>query len=383
MPTRMHDEIKRLARFHGGPCLSIVLPTHLRPPAAAPAARLRQLLADGAQQLLDAGATPAVVSAMLAPAQDLAADRAFWRHPQPALALFAAPGALHTYWLPYEVAALMIAGAHFHLKPLFALLPYDAPFYVLALSKNHVRLLRGTWDTVEPLELPGAPASLADTLAYDDFAPQRQYHPGGPTGTAVFYGHGAAVDTAKDELRRYCQQLDRAVCDVLGGARAPLVLAGVSYLLAIYRAVSAYPAILDDAVVGSPDHRSDEELRAEAWPLVAAARGGRQAAAVERYHALAATSPSRTTRHLRTIIAAAASGQIETLFVAGDRQQWGRYDEANGAVALHDVAAIGDDDLLDTAAVQTFVHGGEVWVMPGEQVPGGELCAAVLRRAGE
>jgi hypothetical protein len=382
MATRLRDDLVALARYHGGPCLSISLLTGAAP-VEAQAAQLKHLLAIGAQQLITAGYRQDEVDALLAPGWDLVADRVFWGHPHQGLAIVAAPDLFRSYRLPYGVATLAVPGRQFHLKPLFPLLQCDEPFHVLALSKNHVRLLRGTWDTVEALALPGAPASLADTLQYDDFAPQSQLYAGVPghggARGGVFYGHGAASDTAKEELLRYCQQIDRALRDVLRGQHTPLVLAGVSYLLAIYRAATSYPAVLEDAIIGSPDHLSDEALRAQAWALLAPTHGRQRERAADHYRALAVTNPRRVTSHLRTVILAAASGRVETLFVAGDRQQWGTYDPASGALALRAAARAGDEDLLDTAAVHTFLHGGAVYVAPADQAPGGGPCAAVLR----
>jgi hypothetical protein len=69
---------------------------------------------------------------------------------------------------------------------------------------------------------------------------------------------------------------------------------------------------------------------------------------------------------------------VETLFVAGDREEWGTYDEATAALAQHSTARAGDEDLLDTAAVQTFLHGGSVDVLPVGRVPGKAPIAAIL-----
>jgi len=39
------------------------------------------------------------------------------------------------------------------------------------------------------------------------------------------------------------------------------------------------------------------------------------------------------------------------------------------------------EDLLNEVAVQTILHGGMVYALPSGAMPGGGLCAAVLRAA--
>jgi hypothetical protein len=49
---------------------------------------------------------------------------------------------------------------------------------------------------------------------------------------------------------------------------------------------------------------------------------------------------------------------------------WGRYDEAADEAATgRDFAETGED-LLDAVAVRTLRHGGDVHILPGEEVPG-------------
>lgn len=85
------------------------------------------------------------------------------------------------------------------------------------------------------------PESLADILRRDDAEKQLQFHTGTSGGggggrPAIFHSHGSEEDL-KEDILRYFRQIDRGVEELLKGQRAPLVLAGVDYLLPIYREV--------------------------------------------------------------------------------------------------------------------------------------------------
>jgi len=65
-------------------------------------------------------------------------------------------------------------------------------------------------------------------------------------------------------------------------------------------------------------------------------------------------------------------------------QQWGTFNRETGEVALH--AEPGDNqrlpdgrDLLDAAAVQTFLNGGTVYAVKAVEIPNGGILAAVFR----
>ena len=73
---------------------------------------------------------------------------------------------------------------------------------------------------------------------------------------AQCHSHMANAEIDSEEfIRRYIQIIDRGLNEVLAGERPPMVLAGVDYLLPIYRQTSAYPNLLEDGIVGSPVHR--------------------------------------------------------------------------------------------------------------------------------
>ena len=151
----------------------------------------------------------------------------------------------------------------FHVSALLPLLTGDGRFFVLALSENEARLLAGTRFNVHVVNVPGLPAGVKDALRYDD--PQRELgshaaERGGPGARVVLHGQGIGAEVQKERLGRYLQAVDGAVRRSLREQQAPLVLAGVEYVRAMYRDVNTYPHLLEAGISGSPG--SDVNRRA-------------------------------------------------------------------------------------------------------------------------
>ena len=87
----------------------------------------------------------------------------------------------------------------------------------------------------------------------------------------------------------------------------------------------------------------------------------------------------RATDDLRQALLASYRGRIETLFVPVNRNAWGAIDPEGHVTAIHEERRLGDDDLLDVAAVQTLLHGGRVYAVPYEEMPSAQPLAAVMR----
>jgi hypothetical protein len=105
-------------------------------------------------------------------------------------------------------------------------------------------------------------------------------------------------------------------------------------------------------------------------------RAAREAAA-ERIRELAGTGLASSL--LDEVVPAAVDGRVGSLFVARGVRRWGSFDPAERAVRLHDEPGPASEDLLDRAAVESYLHGGAVHVVAPAEVPGGEPVAAVFR----
>lgn len=314
------------------------------------------------------------IEAYLKPAATLLDDSSFWQHQEDGLALFLDREGMHSYRLPESFEELVMVGESFHLKPLLPVLSAEQEFYVLALSHNQVRLLRGTRWQVSELELEDVPTSLAEALWYRDPEPRLHSHATSRGATALtFHGHGLGEESSDEELKQFFRQVDGAVRGLITDPRAPVVLAGVGYLHPIYRSISDLE-VMDKGIEGNPDEIPAGTLHEKAWDIVSSRQQDHLAEAQEK---VAGADDDYAARTVDAVVTAAAQGRIETLFVPARSQAWGRFDPETFEVVTGD--GEGAVDLYDVAAVRTWSTGGDVFVVEQDDIPGEGEIAAVLR----
>jgi hypothetical protein len=362
-----------------GPVVSIYMPTH-RTGSEADPRQFKVALADAEERLLATGMRRPDVRDLLAPARALLDDSAFWQRQSDGLACFIGSNVFESFRLPLAFKNQVVVGNRFHVTPLVPLVTLDGRFFVLALSQKSVRLLLGTRFAVDAIDMNGVPTSLAELLAEHDRDEVLNLHTRpnaqGARGEATFHGHGVGIDTKKSDLRTFFQRLDRELRVFLRDERAPLVLAGVDYLLPIYREVSTYPNVVEEAILGSPDRFSDQELHARAWEIVRPLFEKAHRTAREQYEQLAGTG--RTSADVREIVPAAYRGEIETLFLAEDGPRWGTFDPDAGLIEEHETPRNGDEDLINLAAVHALKRGRSVYLARAEEMPARGVMAATF-----
>jgi hypothetical protein len=380
-------ELEQLMRKEQQWCVSIYMPTHRtgRETQQDPI-RLKNLLGEAEKRLSDQVVSTRDIQKMLEPASRLLQESHFWQHQSDGLAIFISSNKIHHYRLPLYFAELMVVSDHFHINPLLPLFTGDGQFYILALSQNEVRLLNGTRDSVSEVDIGQVGGSLAEAIPSANHQMSLQLHSSGSTdgisgsGYVTFHGQGGGSDeSAKNELLRYFRLVSDGLTEFLQGDRVPLVLAGVEYLLPIYKEANTYPYLIDTVIKGNPDLLRVDELHKSAWDIIGPLFLAAQEEAFVHYQQLSGQASERVADTLEKIVPAAYHGQVETLFVSTGAQQWGVFNPVTNEIELHDQIESGDESLLDLAVVQTYLNGGIVYAVGQEKVPGRTTTAAVLR----
>lgn len=362
---RMED-LGELLEQREGPCISLYMPTHRkRPDIQQDPIRFKNLLKRADEAARGLATRDASREALLEPARVLLGEPMFWDHASDGMAVFLAPGFSRIYRVPASFRERAIVSDAFHVKPLLPLLSGDGLFYVLALSRNHVRLLHGTRWSVGVLEPEGLPRSLRDALST-------------VAVPAKSSGSGLGTPMVKADLLRFFRMIDEEIDAYISDTGAPLVLAGIDRYFPIYSEANRYWNLLGEWIKGNPDDLSDAELHERAWKIVEPLFRKEQEAAEKRFSEGGAKSSS----DLETVLRAAHHGRIEALFVARDEQRWGAYvPDGEGVVIQHESYEQGDQDLLDLAAAETLRQRGRVFaVETAEAVPAADSpLAAILR----
>ncbi len=361
-----------------GPHVSLFMPTH-RFGGGIETDKLKwKNLVTGVEDLLTQRMRRPDVEALLAPARELQENALAWQHMSDGLAMFLRPDGQRTFRVPAPMPELATVGNRTVMGPMLRLFAGDERFLLLALSQREIRLMEGSRNTVEQVQLTDVPTSLAD--AVDPQEPRsdtmaRSAASAGRGGPAVFYGHGAGDrHLKKDEVVRFLRQVSGGLRDVLAGETAPLVLFGLEPLVVTYREVNGYEHLLDEAVVHSSDQLSIEQLHEMAWPLVERRLRDARGQVIERFHSLQGTN--RVSSDLATVAAAAADGRVETLFVQADPWCWEQV--AGNDTAIVELGAdprYAEFEQIDTAAVATLKNGGRVYATSQTVVPDRQVAA--------
>jgi peptide subunit release factor 1 (eRF1) len=234
--------------------------------------------------------------------------------------------------------------------------------------------------------LVDTPASMAEALQMDDlqknvgFQTSTESSGTGRERSAVHYGQGEENDK-KELLRRYFQQLDDGILRVVEDSSIPMVIAGVEYLLPIFREATSYKNLVEESIVGSQDRQDLTELHAKAWKLVEPVFQDNQKKAIDRFLEFHGQQNGLAVNDLDNAVKAAIGGRVETLIVPLGVQKWGYYDPATDSVHFDDESNPENEDMINFAAAQTIINSGNVFAVPTDQVPGGGAVAAILRYA--
>lgn len=385
---RITDEsLRDLAEMTGDPCLSIYMPTHrIGSEAEQDPIRLKNLVSEAENRLLEAGKRRPDVERVLEPIRALVDDYEFWQHQSDGLAIFRTPESMFTYRLPTEFEELSATGERPHIKPLLPLLTANGHFYLLALSQDQVRFFHGTRLQIGEIELHDTPSSLEEAMRFDEYESQLQFQTG--TGTAsdagraaVFHGHSDAGDEAviKENIKRFLHRVDDGVRDHVRDERTPLVLAGVEFMRGLYREAGQYPSIVDDGIDGNPEMLDARELHERAYPIVEPLFSEAVQEDTDRYMHLVGTDDARASSELADVVSSAYFQRVDTLFVPENVQRWGSFDPEQNQVRPHESKETADHDLLDFAAIHTLLNGGRVYVMQEGKMPQHATVAAIYR----
>jgi hypothetical protein len=375
-------DLKVLMGEHKTPCISIFMPTHRSgPEVQQDPIRLKNLLDEAQERLIAVGLRSSEVDELLAPVQDLQADRSYWQRQRDGLVIFLSPDFFVDFRLPLTFENLVVVTDRFHLKPMLPLLSRGRSFYLLTLSQAQISLYEASRHRLEEVELEGVPSGLDEALRFDDPERRLQFHTSTESPrverSAQFHGHGVGVNNTKANLLRYFNKVDQGLADHLAGETLPMVLVGVEYLLPIYREANSYSHLIQVQIARNPEDIPLEQMKDEAWKLMEPHFQEERKEAIDRYGQY--LSEGKASNDLWEVVPASYFGRVETLFTRIGEQRWGIFDRETGQVHPHEEREPSDQDLLDFAAVHALLNGGRIYTVPPGEVPGDGVIAAVFR----
>lgn len=381
------------------PSVSLYLPLH---PSDADKRqdmlRLKNLVTCAAEGLAEGGLRTPQATGLLDETISRLDDPPFWTDSARGLAVFAEPGLTRIYRVDTELPEQCVVGGRYYLRPLALALHADESFFALALDRGRTRLFAGDRSEMLEIHLDPSVTSYAETAGRDEHEESLQLstiaspESAAGVGRAIgrFHGHGGE-NVDKDELLRFSARLERAVTAHIGPeSTVPLVLLGVGYQLAAYRAVNTYHATSPRQVEGATDEMSEAEIQTAA---LEALRPHFTVAVENDVAELEGKRAELVARSAPDIVNAAATGRVKTLFFDDSTGPFGQFDRTRFSVSSvcesvprylresKDPKSPDKEcgwDLIDLAMAETVLHGGTIRAFSRDSSPVSG-AAAILR----
>jgi hypothetical protein len=279
-------------------------------------------------------------------------------------AIFRSPDYSGRYDLPNRPLPKVVIADHFYLMPFVADAFLVQDFFVLVLSKKHLRLFRYVnWECQE-LPLPArVPPSLDVAGGFDqpdhDLANRSYAGPSNGTMQGVHFGTQSDREALPEYLHHFFGSVDRELYPTLGGK--PLLLMGVHEDVSAYQRAARYPYVFASGCLGSTESLTLPDITARAAEACRAhyALGARRALA----EYLEISDRSRTLADIPAVLRAAREGRVHRLCVRSGSE----------------IAGPDGQDLVNAAVVETLRTDGEVFMMAPDTMPTAHPLAAVLR----
>ena len=383
MTSITQDDVIRLTKAQRGDCVSLYVALNSDPQKSNEnSIRLKNLLTRAEGDLVARGMRSVIARDILAPAHQQLAESSPDTAGSRGLALFACEGYFEPIFLPESIADQVLVYDSFYVLPLLPIAAIDSlSYYLLAASANGARLFKGSRRGLTKVDVPHMPGSQAETLNYQPAGRSLQVHGGVTLGKSdratVYHGQGGADDFRKEERVEYLRTVEHAVTAFLNNEHNPLYFAGVDELFPLYRQISRYPRLVDEPISGSPDRLRKQDLHTAAWPRVIRQFEDTIRSAVAKCILAASNDPAA--HELAPVLRAAYAGRIDTLCLAGDREQWGTFDATKDRITLSKDRRDGDQELLNLTATTTIAHHGRVFVVPAAELPELSVVAAAFR----
>lgn len=378
------DTFASLATHQGQTCISIYLQTHAKGAEVnelVDNTMFKNYLQQINSQLKQKGMDELSIERLLAPSFELLRNDSFWRAQLQGLAVFITEGSTQYIKLPFAPKQEeMIVNTSYYMSPLTPMMTQGDYFYLLMLSKKQAKLYRAGEHGIVELIIDEMPNGVDDVVHFEEKEDQKLFRTGssGAGGGANYHGQGAGKPDEKEHIAMYFDEVDETIWKaVLNKENVPLVLAGVEYLIPIYKSVAQYKPIWDVAITGNQQHTDLAELHQQAKKIMEPYFAERHKKALELYGNQSATE--LTSSIPADVIPAAHYKRVWHLFVQEGAHIWGTFDEMNNKLTIHETQQQEDEDLIDKAVIRTILNAGEVHFLPKDQMPGGSEIAAVMR----
>jgi hypothetical protein len=385
LPARLSKEqLSQLASCTSEHCISVYMPTvqsGVEKNEQKDSIAFKNILQQITYRLRQQNVDQTMIEQLLKPGYDLLRQNEFWLNLSSGLAFFISKEQFQYVKLPYQPREELLLNTSFFLSPLIPIITSTDYFYLLVVSKKQAKLFRADEFGMVHIPIPEMPRGIDDVVHFEEKDDQKLFRTdtSGAGQGANYHGIGSGKPDEKANIAMYFDEVDETLWKaVLNNETAPLLLAMVDYMIPIYRSVAKYKHIYNDALTGSYEHEDSNSLYKQACEKMRPYFKERHQKAREMYGNQSATA--LTSSVPTDVIPAAYYSRVWHLFVRKGVHLWGKFDELNNKLEIHESQEPGDEDMIDKAIVKTLLNAGEVHILENSEMPvDGAVIAALMR----
>ena len=261
--------IKNINRPH---CLSIYLKTNSLSPRSSLAIELKNRLRQAKIILSNIGASDKQIKKMLEPIEELINFNHYWPKLNSNLVIFSEANFFEYFYLEDNNFEDKITIANqFEVEPLIQIISNNPHYFILELAHKKIHLLEGDKYRLNEVHLKNLPTDMEQDLKIDEYPQSWQSHTIAPvrsTDSQAYHEQYNVKQTDKLMLKQFFNQIDKRLNNLLNKKQKPLILAGVNYLIPIYKSVNSYPRLVNEYIKGNQQNINKDMLRRAALSIL-------------------------------------------------------------------------------------------------------------------
>ncbi|WP_114751673.1 baeRF7 domain-containing protein [Pleomorphovibrio marinus] len=381
-----NQHFKKLHETTGNTVLSFFVPTnrHSSDGYKADKIHLKNLLGKAQEELVKLkGMEEKDARETLKPASALLEDYDFWKYNADLLAIYIIDGDLEYLRLPIpQKESAYFIGQRPFLLPLIPELNDDGLYYLLLLNLDRIRLFEAKRSSIYEIELDQEEVAVSFTDEEEEMENvgnlQAQSNVG--DGGATYHGHGDGSDEEKKvTILNYFHRMTNMLEPKLNQRPLPLFLAGVDYLIPLFREASKYNHLQKGHVSGAFSGEDIKTLHKKSWELASRHFDENREGRMEEFNLKKAKSLAIDNDSAK-LIKASISGGVDMLFLSTDHEhKWGTFNEEQYKLNFEDCPTGKNHCLIDLAASHVVNNGGKVYFLPADKMPAESQMAGTLR----
>lgn len=363
-----------------GPCISLYQTTHRHSPDNKQDSIVFKNLMREIEESLNQKYDEEKTISLLEPFNKIKDDKMFWNQGLDSLAILANPDKCAVYRLESPVKSYVSVSNSFHIVPLIRAYQSSDKYHILGLSRGEFSMYEGDRYGVRKIQMVSTVLTTAEQVLGEELSESHLTQGSFSSGreSVKYHGRGGGKDEMDRDTEKFFRYVDEYVFENYSNvSHLPLILVALAENCSLFKELSNNPYLTDDSITIDYASMEIEQLREKAWKIIEPVYLNKTKKVVDDF--LESRSNLMGSEFLTDVAKAAYENRVKMLLIEDDRAIWGKLDYDIDKLVYGDVHNPDYDDILDYISKMVLVAGGEVIVLPKENMPCSTGLAAVFR----